>query len=205
MKVFSARFCRHGKAKGKNRSRQSKCLKLSFRWVRITFPVKLEAGMQCCNANSRRKNAANVVLNVDLALLAHRQNKFPDGWKYSSPPSAKYGIMKDRNLPMDHQKAQRLLFVFPQNTFVLQPQRRCQSWKKIVFLLKKNVAFFVSSVKIKLPSLTLSSWVKVASPCYVNVWSCAFFLSSQIAQLWSLMLLNRCFAVFVLISLWGCK
>ena len=67
--------------------------------------------MQCCNANSRRKNAANVVLNVDLALLAHRQNKFPDGWKYSSPPSAKYGIMKDRNLPMDHQKAQRLLFV----------------------------------------------------------------------------------------------
>ena len=78
--------------------------------------------MQCCNANSRRKNAANVVLNVDLALLAHRQNKFPDGWKYSSPPSAKYGIMKDRNLPMDHQKAQRLLFVFPQNTFVLLPQ-----------------------------------------------------------------------------------
>ena len=90
--------------------------------------------MQCCNANSRRKNAANVVLNVDLALLAHRQNKFPDGWKYSSPPSAKYGIMKDRNLPMDHQKAQRLLFVFPQNTFVLQLRRWCQSWKKIVFL-----------------------------------------------------------------------
>ena len=115
--------------------------------------------MQCCNANSRRKNAANVVLNVDLALLAHRQNKFPDGWKYSSPPSAKYGIMKDRNLPMDHQKAQRLLFVFPQNTFVLQPQGGVKvgrlSW--IVFLLKKNVAFFVSSVKIKLASLTLSS------------------------------------------------
>ena len=98
--------------------------------------------MQCCNANSRRKNAANVVLNVDLALLAHRQNKFPDGWKYSSPPSAKYGIMKDRNLPMDHQKAQRLLFVFPQNTFVLQPERRCQSWKKIVFLLKKERSIF---------------------------------------------------------------
>ena len=139
--------------------------------------------MQCCNANSRRKNAANVVLNVDLALLAHRQNKFPDGWKYSSPPSAKYGIMKGRNLPMDHQKAQRLLFVFPQNTFVLQPQRWCQSWKKIVFLLKKERSIFCVKCQNQ---VTSSYFVQLSESCQPLCECLIFFLNSQIAQLWSL-------------------
>ena len=72
-----------------------------------------------------------------------RQNNFPDGWKWQRPTSAKYGIMKDRNLPMDHQEAHRQLFVFAQNTFVLAPQRYCHRQKKQKWAGNVNPCLFV--------------------------------------------------------------